>query len=126
MNTMRTPNNTPESSEATPNPDEHWLGLLAKSVQKPATTNAASAAFLSKLKRVTPADAKPNSPAAHPISQRFAQLVQAGVSRDEAAAEIETHSLAKALSQRRVKMEAQVPKADEVLFAKLQQRLSDS
>jgi hypothetical protein len=53
-------------------------------------------------------------------------LVQAGASSAEATAEIEVQSLAKALSQRRVKLEAQVPKADEALFAQLQKRLTEN
>jgi hypothetical protein len=116
------PNASP-TSPANQSADERWLGLLAQSAPAQASLTAASHAFLSKLKPVDPRDAG-NRAAIGPSAQLFAKLVQAGASKDEAAAEVEAQSLAKALSRRRVKMEAQVPQADEALFAKLQKRLS--
>jgi hypothetical protein len=125
MMTMSTQHIHLASSSASQSPDEHWLGLLARSGQTPVADSAAAHSFLSKLKRIEPTDGhRANPAAAVPTTQLFARLVQAGASTDEAAAEIEARSLAKALSDRRVKMEAKVPKADEALFSQLQRRLS--
>jgi hypothetical protein len=124
-----TPNDSPKTAQAQ-QLDEHWLGLLASSgsgsgAEAPLST-AAAAEFLSKLRPVRAGDAPGSNAAVQKSALLFAKLTQAGASKDEAAAEVQTQFLAQALRRRRVRMEAQVPKADETLFAKLQQRLSAS
>ena len=124
---MTSKDDTSQKTAATQTPDERWLDLLAQSGQTKTSTPGASPSFLSKLKRVdTGTSQQGNAGSGQPASQLFARLVQAGASSAEATAEIEVQSLAKALSQRRVKLEAQVPKADEALFAQLQKRLTEN
>jgi MoxR-like ATPase len=130
MLTMTTPPNDPPKTDQAQQLDEHWLALLARSGAdsgwKEALPTAASAEFLSKLRPVRAGDGQGASEASQKSALLFAKLTQAGASKDEAAAEVQTQSLAQALSRRRVRLEAQVPKADEALFTKLQHRLSVS
>lgn len=121
------PDNAPKSDQMQ-HLDEHWLALLASSgtgssAASPLST-AAAAEFLSKLRPVRADDVPGSISAAQKSARLFAKLTQTSTSKGETAAEVQTQFLAQALSRRRVRLEAQVPKADETLFAKLQQRLS--
>jgi hypothetical protein len=130
MVTMTTTPNDPQKTDQAQQLDEHWLALLARSGSESGGTEtlptAASTEFLSKLRPVRASDGQGASEASQKSALLFAKLTQAGASKDEAAAEVQTQSLAQALQRRRVRLEAQVPRADETLFAKLQQRLSAS
>lgn len=127
---MTTTPDEPQKTARAQQLDEHWLAMLARSGSRSQTADpsstAASAEFLSRLRPLKAEEAQGSNKGALQSAQLFAKLTQAGASKDEVAAEVQAQSLAQALMRRRVRLEAQVPKADDTLFAKLQKRLSSA